>query len=218
MKELDAKLASLGIAILTEKSEPADPEQTLLECLPLFQEDRKLLALILAWLNNYGDLLHIERICAMAKQLTPLELAWLGGLAAHMAEESRRWNTVVSFVEKKLTKQRRRFSVTKLDELSIKRKGKDPHFARFGVAIPAMQPAPQKKLFSRAHVLQNHPWLRLRVLFGTNWRADIAMAMISTPQQTPYKTAKHLGCNAETVYRNMNALKEANAGRMLRNM
>lgn len=211
MKELNAKLASLGIAVLTDAEALADPERTLLECIPLFQDDRKLLALIIAWLDNYEDLLHIERICALAKHLTPLELAWLGGLAAHISRKSHRWKTVERFVRKKLASQRRRFSPTKLDLLSSQRKGKDPYFGKFGLTVPLVVPSTEKKLRQRSHTLSQHPWFRLRSLFGANWRADIAMEMLREKDQTPYQVAKTLGCNTETVYRNWNALKEANA-------
>lgn len=211
MKELNAKLASLGIAILSEAGDPADPERTLLECLSLFQDDRKLLALILIWLKEYGDLLHLNRICALAKKLTPLELVWLGGLAAHATAESNRWKTVERFVEKRLATQRRRFTSSKLDTLSAQRKGADPYFLKFGLIIPTVEPSAEKKLRSRAHTLANHPWLRLRSLFGANWRADIAMEMLRAKDQTPYRVAKTLGCNTETVYRNWNSLQEANA-------
>lgn len=210
MKELNAKLASLGIAVLSEPGEPADPERTILDCLSLFQDDRKLLALILAWLLEYGALLHLNRLCALAKKLTPLELAWLGGLAAHMHAGNRRWKTVERFVEKRLYGQRRRFSPSRLDTLAIQRKGKDPYFEKFGITIPVIKPSAEKKLRPRAHTLAQHPWLRLRSLFGANWRADIAMEMLRKADQTPYRIAKTLGCNTETVYRNWNALQEAN--------
>lgn len=166
------------MAVLSEDSEPADPEKTLLECLTLFQDDRKLLALILTWIESYGDLIHIERLCTLAKSRALLELAWLGGVASHASQNDSRWSTVVRFVEKKLANQRRRFETSQLDSIAVKRKEKDSHFAKFGLTIPTVTPAGTKKLRARSATIQTNTWFRLRLLFGTNWRADIAMAML----------------------------------------
>ncbi len=48
----------------------------------------------------------------------------------------------------------------------------------------------------------------MRLLFGTNWRADIAVVMIQKLAQTPSQVARLLGCNYETAHRDWKSLKE----------
>ena len=216
MNNLNQKLASLGVAFIEAPDAPADPEETLIEALQLFREERKLLAIILGWLALYGDLIHIARLRALAQRLNAEHLAWLGGLALHAAETDRRWDAIAQFVRKKLGEGEKTFATTKLDLTLAKNKGADPHFQKFGLTIPKIQAAGEKKFYRRNHTLANHYWLRLRVLFGSNWRADIAWQMLQDSKQTPYRISKNIGCNIETAYRNRNSLLEAQAIKLLR--
>ncbi len=215
MNDLNAKLSSLGIALLSEKAYCADPERTLIEALSYFGEDRKLLSLIIGWILEFSDLIHVERLRALAKRCSNEELAWLGGISSYAAERDRRFESLVNFVTKQLGEKAKPLSASKLDKLAAQRKGKDRHFYRFGITIPQLDPAPEKKLHTRLHVFSYHPWLRLRSLFGPCWRADIAWELLRDREQTPYRAAKTLGCNTETAYRNWKALIEANAHSML---
>ncbi|MBI3534355.1 MAG: hypothetical protein HY072_02555, partial [Deltaproteobacteria bacterium] len=169
----------------------------------------KMLKLILAWLREYRELIHVERVKALSVNLSPINLAWLGGIALHQANEGDlRWRVIIRLVEKKLGKYAPYFKTTRFDALQGKRLGVDPFFARFGLPIPCLQAADERKIRPRKHVIASHLWLRMRLLFGTNWRADIAVVMIRGLAQTPYQTAKILGCNYETAYRNWKSLKE----------
>lgn len=215
MDRLSSLWLSLGVAFAGETKEAADPEGTLIETLSVLQEERKFLGLILAWIQEYGDFIHVERIKALAKNLSSLELAWLGGIALHVVGIDKRWNIIVQFAEDYKKKQRRRFKMSKLDELAAKRKGYDRAFKKFGLTIQTVQMAKKTKLLKKSHTLKRHPWLKLRALFGANWRADIAWMMIKRPNQTPYQVAKYLGCNVETAYRNWSSLKDVNAPALL---
>ncbi|MBI2603002.1 MAG: hypothetical protein HYW48_08095 [Deltaproteobacteria bacterium] len=64
--------------------------------------------------------------------------------------------------------------------------------------------------------MRHHFWLRLRALFGANWRADIVWQIYLNPDQTPYQVVKTIGCNTETAYRNWKALEQANVREFLR--
>ena len=215
MSVLNSKLSSLGIALLSKSEYCADPEQTIIQALKEVAEDRKLLSLMIGWIEEFSDLVHVERLRALAKKCSASELAWLGGIASYAAEKDRRFEAITSFVTKTLGEEWKGTTVSKLDKLAAKRKGKDEHFSRFSIVIPKLEPASEKKLHTRTHVLSQHPWLRLRVLFGPCWRADIAWEILRDPKQTPYRAAKTLGCNTETAYRNWKALEEADIENLL---
>jgi hypothetical protein len=200
---------NLGIAFAVNKSKTknADPEKTLLASLNEFGEDRKLLKLVLAWLVEFGDLVHIERVKALAANLSTKELAWLGGIAA-LQKGDRRWSTVVEFVRKKLGRYPPIHQVSQLDLLQAERSGADQTFLSFGLKIPIVEAADVKKVRVRADALEDNLWLRLRMLFGTNWRADVAAVMVLKTAETSYQAAKILHCSGEAAYRNWNSLTE----------
>ena len=204
---------NLGISFTANESGVvnADPERTLLASLREFQDDRKLLKLVLAWLTSFGDLVHVERIKALAGDLSAGELAWLGGLAMHQVESSadRRWQTVVDFVKKRLGTPMPQFQTSKLDELQTQRVGVDEHFRCFGLMLPLLEVADMKKIRLRGDTLKGSMWFRMRALFGTNWRADVAVTMLLDSAKTSYQAGRVLGCSTETAYRNWNSLLEA---------
>ncbi len=210
---------NLGIAFAFNKSETnhADPEKTLLQALKEFNEDKKMLKLTLAWLKEYGQLVHVERLRALAVSLSAAELAWLGGLALYQVENADfRWRAIVQFVEKKLGNPSPQFLISPFEELQAKRLGADPCFKKFGLSIPLTVASDAKKIRSRQHVVAGNLWLRTRTLFGTNWRADIATVMVEHLVETPYQASKLLGCNYETASRNWKSLKEAQIETLLK--
>lgn len=216
MDKLSESWLSLGIAFATETNEIADPEVTLIKTLSILQQERKFLGLILAWIEEYGDLIHIERIKALAKNLHPIEIAWLGGIALHATKFDRRWDVIVHFARKNRQTYKRRFQTSELDMMAAERKGFDKKFKTFGLTIPIFEISKKSKILNRSHTLNKHTWLKLRALFGANWRADIAWMMLKNTSQTPYQIAKTLACNIETAYRNWYSLKEANVVGLLK--
>lgn len=144
------------------------------------------------------------------------ELSWLGGMAAHAAVFDRRWRVVTKAVRQRLGPGIQRLQSSDLDLLVAERKGRDEHFEAYGLLIPRVFPARQAKLLKREATLRQHPWLRLRALFGANWRADIVWHMIRQPELTPYQISRKLGCNTETAYRNYKLLREADAPALLK--
>ncbi len=204
---------NLGIAFAANESRAknADPERTLIASLREFQGDRKLLKLVLAWLSSFGDLVHVERVKALAADLPASELAWLGGVASHQVDVSgdRRWSTVVEYVKKRLGSPMPRFETSRLDQLQAEKAGVDKGFDAFGISIPHSEAADPKKIRPRADAVAGCLWLRMRTLFGTNWRADVATVMLLGTAKTSYQAGKALCCSTETAYRNWNALQEA---------
>jgi hypothetical protein len=210
---------NMGIAFAVNKSKTrnADPERTLLASLGEFGEDRKLLKLVLVWLAEYGDLIHVERVKALAADLSTKELAWLGSVAA-IQKGDRRWSSVVESVKKRLGRFPPKHQMSQLDLLQAERSGADQNFLEFGLTIPVFEAAEPKKVRARAKTLEDNLWLRMRVLFGSNWRADVATLMLLEQAQTSYQVAQLLGCSGETAYRNLNSLREAGLVRLLKSV
>ena len=210
---------SLGIAFAANQTgmKHADPERTLLLTLHEFQDQRKMLKLLLAWLKEYGDLVHVERLKSLAVDITAHELAWLGGLSSHRVEDGDlRWKSIIQMIKERLGSPSPHFTTSKLDELQAKRVGIDKHFQQFGLILPLVEPTDAKKLTPFSITVQNNLWLRLRALFGTNWRADTATILVLGKAKNPYQAERILGCAKETAYRNWKALKEAGAETLLK--
>jgi hypothetical protein len=210
MDEIAAGWRGLGLAFEhPPMSKVVDPEKLIIDSLIYFYEDRKLVGLIFVWLKNYGDLIHVERLKALSKYISAEESIWLGALASFSYTFDRRWGVLL---KKCISKKKSNFSISDFDTLQAERLGADPYFAEVGIKIPVISwQDKQRKLLTRQYIIEHHFWIRLRVLFGVNWRADIAWEMVRDSNQTPYQVAKRLGCNMETAYRNWKALHEANA-------
>jgi hypothetical protein len=115
--------ASLGIAFNANTKVVADPESALVAFLESreFPDDRKMISLILAWLKEHSELVHIERLKSLIDPLGSFELAVLGGIALKCIEYGDfRWRTIVSFVKKRNT-GRPRFEVDESDYLISKK-------------------------------------------------------------------------------------------------
>jgi hypothetical protein len=210
---------SLGIAFAINQSgiKHADPELTLIQTIQEFKEHRKMLKLTLAWLKDYGELLHVERLKALAKELSSAELAWLGGLSSYRVEDGdSRWKTLAQWIENRLGSPKAIFPTSRLDDLQTQRVGEDVHFKKFGLLIPKADAADLKKLRPLSEGVRGNLWLRMRSLFGTNWRADMATVLVLGLAQNPYQAECILGCAKETAYRNWKALKEAEVETLLR--
>jgi hypothetical protein len=201
--------ASLGIAFHQSTQKKSDPESALISLIQSneFPDDKKMMGLALLWLTHYSKLVHVERLRTLAKKLSPLELAVLGAIASKCAKNGdHRWKAIVKY-SKQLTRGK---NFTAGDsENFIKMRGLDPEFAEFGLHIAPIFPDDSKKLLSRREILKRNDWLKYRVLFGTNMRADVASVISLNLADTAYAAAKLLGCSLNTAYRNWNDLEEA---------
>jgi hypothetical protein len=199
---------SLGIAFHHPTKKKSDPETALIELVRAkeFPDDKKMLGLVLLWLSHYSNLVHIERLKTLAKDLLPFELAILGAIASKCLKAGdHRWKTIIKIAKEKNGKQQ----FEQGDSATfINMRGLDKDFAQFGVRIAPVSPDSEKKLRTRQEILKHNDWLKLRVLFGTNMRADIATVIALGLASTAYGAAKLLRCSPNTAYRNWNDLEE----------
>ena len=201
--------ASLGVAFASGNSMECDPETAIIQLVSSgeFPEDKKMISLALLWLQEYSTFVHIEKLKPQIKNLDVNALAILGALALKcIVFGDYRWKTVVSLVTKKLEGKT---SDLKDAEVFIKRSGQDSDFLKFGIHVTPIMPEDPKKLLARERIFKLNSWLRLRLLFGVNLRADIATTKFLKVADTAYGAAKILGCSMNAAYRNWNDLKEA---------
>jgi hypothetical protein len=214
------ELAALGIAFVTDENTLAlepDPEKTFLKSISEWNDQRKTLKLLLAWMEEYGDLFHVERMRYFAGSLSAIEIAWLGGFASHqVSRKDLRWQAIEKFCHSKLGTPMPQFTTSTFDLLQAERNGKDPHFEKYGLILQRLEPSDPKKIYLREGTLKRNGWLRLRLLFGSNFRADMAYLFLRQKVSNAFQAEKFLGCSRETAYRLWKAFKEVECGQILK--
>jgi hypothetical protein len=134
-------------------------------------------------------------------------LAVLGALSLKcVGFGDHRWRVLASLVTKILG-NRKPGLVDDMDFINAH--GTDADFLKFGIRVMPIEPDEPKKLLVRKKVIRMNIWLRSRLLFGSNLRADIAAVMSLKSADTAYAAAKILGCSMNAAYRNWNDLTEA---------
>ena len=201
--------ASLGIAFNNRTQIQTDPESALIALVQSdeFPEDKKMMSLAMLWLTHYSKLVHVERLKTLAKKLRSFELALLGGIASKcVSNGDHRFKIIVRLAEHSLKKKKFEMGDS---ETFIQMRGLDLDFAKFGIRIAPILPEAEKKLLTRAEIIRRNDWLKYRLLFGANMRADIAAVISLKLADTGYAAAKLLSCAPNTAYRNWNDLEEA---------
>ena len=97
-------------------------------------------------------------------------------------------------------------------EAFIKRRGLDEDFLKFGIRVTPIIEDDPKKILLRERAIKRNIWLRSRLLFGTNLRADIATVKSLKLADTAYGASKLLGCSINAAYRNWKDLEEVGWG------
>lgn len=214
MKDKDSlrnSWASLGIAFNSNDEKTcADPETAIIEliCSGEFPEDKKMMGLALLWLEHFSKLVHVERLKILTKNLGAFETALLGAIARKcVAFGDFRWRMIEKNALAKNT-GRPKFAIGD-SETFIKMRGLDEDFAAFGIRVGPVRPDDPKKLLNRQTVIKRNIWLRNRLLFGSNVRADVATLKLLNRAQTGYAAAKILGCSPNAAYRNWKDLEDA---------
>ena len=103
----------------------------------------------------------------------------------------------------------------KCDEFLLEKYGEDTEFLDFGIRLPKVIPEENKKLLSQSAVLSGNPWLRLRALLGSNYRADITFARLAKLVSNAYGAMKLLKCSKETSYRIWSSLEESQVDKLI---
>jgi len=204
--------ASLGVAFAYGGTLQCDPETALINFVGSseFPEDKKMISLVLAWLQEYSSFVHIEKLKTSTLNLEGDSLLIIGAIAVKCIKfGDQRWKAIEKLVVAKAKGYRSNLSDS---EVFIKRHGLDEDFLKFGIRVIPISSENPKKLLVRERIFKMNSWLRHRLLFGTNLRADIATAKFLKLTDTAYGAAKLLGCSMNAAYRNWKDLTEAGWG------
>lgn len=205
------KWSSLGIAFSRAVKLNSNPELTIIETIKSheFPSDKKMFSLMLLWLDEYLELVHVDRLKNLLKDLNAYELALMGGIALKCLNKGdHRWKVIVLLVQKKIGKKEIHFDDGD-DELLLKMKGTDAEFLKFGIRVAPLKSEDRRKLLRREVVLGQNAWLKNRLLFGPNLRADFITVFTLSLASNAYQAAKLLGCSMNASYRNWKSIDEA---------
>jgi hypothetical protein len=203
--------ASLGVAFNSKSSLVCDPENALINFLNSgeFPEDRKMITLILAWLKEYSNFVHIERLKSQIDSLGSFELAVLGGLALKCVQFGDfRWRTIISFVKKRNTGKLSFESHE--SEYLLAKNGEDLEFKEFGLRVSKIEPERAEKILELKQIIKKNRWIHHRILFGVNMRADVATVVVLKLAGSAYQASKYLKCSFNAASRNWNDLEIVN--------
>lgn len=206
------KWSSLGIAFSSTVKLNANPELTIIETITSheFPSDKKIFSLMLLWLDEYLELVHVERLKNLLKGLNAYELALMGGIALKCLNKGdHRWKVIILLIQKKIGKKEIHFNEGNDDELLLKMKGTDAEFLKFGIRVAPLKSEDHKKLLRREVILGQNAWLKNRLLFGPNLRADFITVFTLSLASNAYQAAKILGCSMNASYRNWKSIDEA---------
>ena len=110
----------------------------------------------------------------------------LGALAGYAVAAGYRHQAILRYVKHKVKKGRKVETTEHIAlPVAIGQCPPEPSFAKFGIIVPLIIDLSSKILDTRLLVKTN-VWMRNRIFFGCNWRADIYTA---------------LGCGNETALR-----------------
>ena len=198
-----AELRSIGIFFAEKPSRNANPEETLITSLGPLAEDAKLLYLVANWISIYADLIHTERLVLLVKnQPLPMRsLMLLGGLCRHGSKSAKKLQLVCNTIHKRV-KKIEKISVAEHIELPvvIGQCKANPDFKEFGLTVAPIIDL-QNKILPVDFTAKVNLHIRMRLLFGASWRAEIATYLLLNGEATFYRLRKDLGCTNETALR-----------------
>lgn len=203
--ELKGELISIGFSLYGEPSLfAADPEAVLVKALQFFYEDRKIFRMLLRWCLTIAPLIHVERLHKQIQNLEPNLIPVLGAVSKKLIlSGDRRFSLIYEEMKNK-------FKLSNIsptppegygDSFLISKYGEDPELKEFDMRVAYILPENEKKVLDLRGILKIHRWLRLRVLIGPNFRADLIYLLSLKTVKNPNQAAKILGCSRETAYR-----------------
>lgn len=199
--------ASLGVAFYASSDSFASPEEALIQLVQSgeFPEDKKILTLALTWLKEHSKLVHIERLQNHFNHLANQEKVLLGAIAQKCVQAGdHRWKKIAKDGLK--VSKKKDFSFPSDSSLLLKMRGHDKDFEKFKIYVTALEDDSYKKLLDWKQTVSTNPWIKFRLLFGSNLRADVAAVIHLRLASTAYGAAKYLNCSTSAVYRNWNDL------------
>lgn len=166
-------LNSIGINISTQsKTNPfVDIEETLIQAALIIPEDGRILSLCLSWIKVHGERINVERL---KKLRTPSSSQWLTLFALFgVSCRQTRWKHLIE-KNKKLCAN----GNIKNAQLRITMRGEEQWSKGTNFLIPkGSEPIDSKYVIAPDQLAQVNHHYRNKLIYGANWRADIATAI-----------------------------------------
>ncbi len=190
------------------KKEPVTPEQAIVNALPFAKIDFLVMQLLHTWVMENHELIHAELLSKVASKIeNRVESAILGGLLTYTKDK--RFKTLTSKISR--IKPEQNSEIEKSLSLSA-RVGQHPYdnvMSKFGVKMTELETEKSAtKFLSRDAMAKMNPFIKCRLLFGSNARADVA-ALMTLGFNNPSEVKRILNFSYETAHRNTGSLKEA---------
>lgn len=212
-EEILSNMIGLGIMFVGKRPDfrksPVTPEQAIVAALPYAKEDFLVLQLLHTWIKKNHNLIHAELLNKQVQTIdNKVDIAILGGLLAYT--EDKRFNSIISKINRIKPEQNSEIEKSISFAAKIGQFPYDKVMSRFGVMITELVTEQNdKKFLNREKMAAFNPFIKCRLLFGSNARADVA-ALMSLGINNPTEIKNILNCSYETAHRNFGALKDAN--------
>lgn len=184
------------------------PEEVIWNSIPRAMRERRILHLLHTWIINHHQLIHADILRKLvATSDDRFSKAILGGLLSYTNDS--RFEKIMNLADRVSPEDNEaNLSATHTIHASHGKASYDQYMQRFGVMMTELSKEDDKKFRPLEYMLEQNPFIACRMLFGSNWRADVA-AVMAVKSITPYEIAKTLKCSYETAHRNHSSLKSA---------
>lgn len=193
---------SIGISISGESPIQYAPEDAVMLFLNDFRPERglKKLSLIVLWLRHHRNLLRVERLKSLAKKLNDEQTIILKAIANKMINlGDQRWKSILALKSELVN-----YVISPSQFIDLK--GYDEDFKQVGVSVIPFEERTTKKLRKSIYAIKNNTWIRNRMKYGSNLRADIITILELGLAKTAYEASKILGCSLNASYKNWNEI------------
>ncbi len=206
---LKSKLIRFGFAFYGEAAtESPDPEKLILDVCSLFPEEIKVYKMLLTWMGDFGHLINVERLKHLLEKGTDKNIKQQVGLLILSGRQVEGGDKRFQYILESMLNflKLRTSEVTALlkaqsDPYLIERYSLDPILEKIEVQSYKIETADRKKLMAPRFVIEQNLWLKLRILIGSNYRADVAYLRSLGKYKNKYQIWKALGSSQETAYR-----------------
>ncbi|GAB4419590.1 MAG: hypothetical protein OHK0056_29790 [Bacteriovoracaceae bacterium] len=213
MISLEDKLSLIGINYQTPKNLVAiSPEDVLIDLAndPDLLSDKKNLILFITWISHHYKLIHVERLKSILidSYLNPMAMSLIGGISSYAEALDHRFKVITKLISSKLPSIEESLYID--DSYLLNKRGVDPHFSRFKIQLAKLEIENQRKLKPISQMIKDSPWIKNRILFGSNLRADIATIRELSLANTAYAASKIAKCSPNAAKRNWDDLELVN--------
>ncbi len=187
-----------------------DPEMTLLRTLKCYWTANDVFFMLYALLKfRIGPLIHVERLVKLSKTgfLSNDERVLLIAVSKKLVEDGdHRFKAVYKHLYKKgmtletLPRLHGRASL-------VKAHGAEESLLEFGASVRKFE-VDDRKLHSLKRIMERNSWLKLRVLMGVNYRADVTYLKCVGQASKASQVVQILGCDSSTASKNLKYIDE----------